>query len=1376
MRLHLPKALLAAVLAACLAWPAGAFTSTKTTYTSGGTSTTFNGDIWTWNNTQGNLSSGSASYTKYGTTSSYAGDTSITGPGKFYNYFFNERETSYLGNTLRFSSADADKTLTTDWSNYIWIGGIITESGDYTYKLGRDVTNKNSNFRLNGVSAVNMIINSSFTFLTNASCSVAVEKGGTWSVAKGKTLTFDTGTTTIAAGQTVNVSASGDGTENASLTFSGAVTNAGTINIGKGVNMTVSGGMTIDGALYNSGLFTNNGTSTINGSYTGTTITQTGDSATLTLASNSKVNMGSMTALFGTERDDNASGLQSYEASYTIADGGTITDNGAVFRVGGETFTGTLSGGVYTITESRYNILAGESMSIRDVENDIGDSTDSYYINVIGATTEGGADGTLTGVSDDTFTHGISGNGIIQVDTDTSLSYSKILDKAVEFTGSISVLGTLTGVVDSVLPHTIQGGGTVQVDENGTLSYAAFKKKASKFSGSINVVGLLSGVTDSSLTHAVTGAGAIQVDTGDALSCSKINEKTGSFTGSINVLGTLTGVSDSSLTHTITGDGFVQVDSGTSLSYTTLTGKGEAFSGGIRLDGGDFIINQNDAGISRPLLVTENSSLKLNGSSTWSGAITATANKVLSVSLADGATSGTLKLNGTTGKLSGAKLQIGNGVNVSVDVRSDGTAYIRGDITVNAGGTLTLNGKDALGYNGGQTLSITLAGSAPVEGSEPATAKYATLDLGTTEQTMQTALNLNGYAKITGTGNGSFNSWSNAASGDTDTFSKITVSGDHNEITCGVLVRQGLEVSVSENSSLEIRGTVSPKESGQSNAGFKKTGAGLLTITKNTTLNRQLQVQAGTMKISGTTNELSGAVAVSTGATLEFAGGSTTISSVVSGGGVIKVSGGTVTLNGDNAYTNETHLSGGEIQAGHANAFGTGKLTVDGTGSISGTATIADFIGLESGSELTIKENSAITLSNTGIYKGLWVKAGASVVLKNGASVTGYGVTVSHLNANSKLAAESGGEGQFGISGQLNEEKLTIKESAISLAGTAVLRNKLDGGTVSSTGNTTIGWLDENGTHGGGSISSLADTSVSDTLKVASDLAVTKSAAIAGTLNIGEKATTAINSAREDGTASSIAKLTGSGTLKTTGGETSVTNASGFSGTLEATGGTLAANGTTTVDSTPVTLSTLAGLKATGGSIELAAVAATLKITDLVVAGNGRISGATIYTADNVSIGKGAAGSLVGSLSINDSGTITLDASAGKAGTGLALSSPITTFSDEGSTSTTVSLTLGSGLTLNLLNLNVKQGDSLTLFSGVTSVKGLSDGNLAELTKGTLAAEDVFSGVGAGDFKLSYSNNIVALVAQRAVPEPTTATLSLLALMGLAARRRRRKA
>ena len=250
------------------------------------------------------------------------------------------------------------------------------------------------------------------------------------------------------------------------------------------------------------------------------------------------------------------------------------------------------------------------------------------------------------------------------------------------------------------------------------------------------------------------------------------------------------------------------------------------------------------------------------------------------------------------------------------------------------------------------------------------------------------------------------------------------------------------------------------------------------------------------------------------------------------------------------------------------------------------------------------------------------------------------------------------------------------------------------------------------------------------------------------------------------------ATLSGTGTLKNSGGTLTLTNGSGFKGTLESAGGSLSLSGG---------LESLKAVKASdGASIALqgTGAASSISIEEVVIAGAGSITalneGLKVVNvkATKVQIGAGG-GSLYGNLSIN--GTLTLDASAGAT-------------SEQGGTkglTTTGSLTLGSGLTLNLLNLGkLTTDDSLKLFSGVTSLTftqlnetGPTTATNA-ITTGEIDASTVFSGLGKDDFWLTYTGSadggIVALVAQRDVPEPTTATLSLLALMGLAARRRRK--
>ena len=430
------------------------------------------------------------------------------------------------------------------------------------------------------------------------------------------------------------------------------------------------------------------------------------------------------------------------------------------------------------------------------------------------------------------------------------------------------------------------------------------------------------------------------------------------------------------------------------------------------------------------------------------------------------------------------------------------------------------------------------------------------------------------------------------------------------------------------------------------------------------------------------------------------------------------------------------------------------------------------FEGTTTATDVTVSSGSLTFAGGTSISK---------LSLNGGTTTIGGATSVSGVKGDGIIAADDTIKLTVSDTGTLTHDGFVYTGTELSgLSHGLTLWNKDDNGStsynVSVTGGTITQTQADKTIHAALSgVNLINGTDNSDMITTLGANANLSSASIAGKL-IVEKETTITGAATVSGTLSmgadsSITTLTGSGTLKATGGTTEATNASGFTGTLDAAGGSLTASGG---------IASLTAVKATGGNIILQG-AADLTLTEVVVSSGKTISAYTEdsnfvnFSAKDVRVGEGG-GSLIGNLSISNGGTLTLNAVDGTSGTGLTLSNTVSTLADTGITSTSGSLTLGTGLTLNLLNLNVKQGESLTLFSGVTSVNGLSDDDLGKLTAGTLAAEDVFSGVGTGDFNLSYSNNIVALVANRAVPEPTTATLSLLALMGLAARRRRRKA
>ncbi len=112
-------------------------------------------------------------------------------------------------------------------------------------------------------------------------------------------------------------------------------------------------------------------------------------------------------------------------------------------------------------------------------------------------------------------------------------------------------------------------------------------------------------------------------------------------------------------------------------------------------------------------------------------------------------------------------------------------------------------------------------------------------------------------------------------------------------------------------------------------------------------------------------------------------------------------------------------------------------------------------------------------------------------------------------------------------------------------------------------------------------------------------------------------------------------------------------------------------------------------------------------------------------------------------------------------------------------------LTLGSGIVLGgtLLDdiLSMELGDTLTLVSGLESVSIQTQSLMRSLEYTTLLsgelvnASDYFENLkGHSDLVFSYDSNTQTLKIIYAIPEPTTTTLSLLALAALAARRRRK--
>ncbi|MDD6813724.1 MAG: hypothetical protein PUD60_04930 [Akkermansia muciniphila] len=259
----------------------------------------------------------------------------------------------------------------------------------------------------------------------------------------------------------------------------------------------------------------------------------------------------------------------------------------------------------------------------------------------------------------------------------------------------------------------------------------------------------------------------------------------------------------------------------------------------------------------------------------------------------------------------------------------------------------------------------------------------------------------------------------------------------------------------------------------------------------------------------------------------------------------------------------------------------------------------------------------------------------------------------------------------------------------------------------------------------------------------------------------------------EDGTTTygsiNLGTVSGSGTISSSMESQSISlstdKAKTFSGTLEATSGKLTVTGMSIADGYHL----MTALKAAGGNLDLMNTP-LVSITEMVIGENATVGvyGGTTASEENEGgvFVHGVGASTKGALTVESGATLKSD---------LQLVNTVLTFNG--------SLTMGSDLTLysgnelaGSLYTSWDKKSALTLFTGVDN---LTIGTEVAVADKEYKASEVFSNIG-NDYSLKMTGStgdyIVQLVQSTPAPEPTTATLSLLALMGLAARRRRRKA
>ena len=266
------------------------------------------------------------------------------------------------------------------------------------------------------------------------------------------------------------------------------------------------------------------------------------------------------------------------------------------------------------------------------------------------------------------------------------------------------------------------------------------------------------------------------------------------------------------------------------------------------------------------------------------------------------------------------------------------------------------------------------------------------------------------------------------------------------------------------------------------------------------------------------------------------------------------------------------------------------------------------------------------------------------------------------------------------------------------------------------------------------------------------------SSEFAGSVNIGSGTLEVQNNMNAN-------TLSGSGKLAKTGtGDMTVKNASGFTGDIEAIQGTLELEGValTGAKTQKISVSTGAtvnlvgmGEGVDGATIELSIDVGTFGVYSGTDAGESNVTGLTLAAGGKIVIGSSKEANVL------EANLVTLKGS-------------ILDFTSGGQLTMGCDLNVQDGTIVLLAEEKfdgLKNGtlDSVTLFNGIDNTS-MDAANLiicrgAEAGAETLTAQVDFQTDGEGHGTLSVTTN---------VPEPTTGTLSLLALAGLCARRRRK--
>ena len=531
-----------------------------------------------------------------------------------------------------------------------------------------------------------------------------------------------------------------------------------------------------------------------------------------------------------------------------------------------------------------------------------------------------------------------------------------------------------------------------------------------------------------------------------------------------------------------------------------------------------------------------------------------------------------------------------------------------------------------------------------------------------------------------------------------------------------------------------------------------KTGAGTLALTGNGADAATLDIQGGTVRwgSAGNSNdaELNTAVLgfskviIGSGATLEDShrGGNTAKFDIEMNGGTLYahaqrkgdgdtlVNYGTLTLVTGTTNTidqtwkscrNFDVLTGGEANADAAAT----KMTIG--GSLDGNidtrfASVTDFNGTIQSDALN-NNGQKLTIGGANQAAGFNAVINAQVTLADGFTKTGEGSLT--LSKDTVL----GGAATL-TQGTVSAGNLNLKGNTLTINGGTLVH---DGVTYTAASSEVDGTITRTGDGNLGLYSDGAATTLTNlTLTTNQDKAYSVTMSNVNLVSTNNKSIWLTGEATKD-----LLDVTTGGTLHVGHGDHGNGDATvaTISGTVTVNSIQVGANAQLTVSGTVNMLgnANLPTLTLSGGTIGIQDHAGTINVTSMTVT-DASVINADLVIAENGSLDMSAVVTMGCAVTISAGTTLTADASLTTA--------PVVLFSDV---------------------------ESLTLGTTEITEMGWYDAN------GILASVNGTAVMGEGQYVIGFWNGDVSIAAAN-VPEPATATLSLLALAALAARRRRK--